>query len=715
MRAPRLTLLPLLAFLLGPHPAVRAQTTPPPVDPALRQRFGLLGPVVVKIGEGAALLTAGRWSKDETSSRAILGNGHRARLEAWAITREAEREDGARKIDIPLAGGIAGLALADVDGDGVNELFLHDLQGRLLVQSAAGDAVVPAVDVGRAATNGSLCVGDVDGDGRADALVLTEDGLRVVTHLAAEPKVGAPATLGGARPNAFQVTDLDGDGRVDVLVAVRTERMALRIKLAAAHGNHAFGPWLVLDPPSLQTAFPGTGAGGARIATIEGPHRRIVEYAVTRGADVDLPAAQLTSLPAVTGAAGRPFAHGDVDGDGDLDLVLAQPDRAELVFLLERDGEFEVQAAPSLAGITCVALGDVDGDGKLDVVVASPDEDALAWRSGALPITAFPVRLPVRDRPTAVAFDGDDILFLARNDRREATLYRLPRGGEPTKVSELGRMTGDPARLHVGQFDGAHGRDVAFVVPGVGLRTLFAQADGSLRGAEDVPGFTRRMDDGGLVQVASAAGDALLVVRERFARVVRFDAAGQPVVLEQDNGPAGSQALGLGAHGSAGVRLLLDPKGQKLYQQRGSAAARALPLPATGVTHLVAQGDQALLLCGDGVVRLSFAGGAGLRRVRSAEPPTVKSACYAGVSTDLDGDGQSDLLVLDSDLNGAHVFVAQGDQLARALSFPMFERAPSVRASIEPREFAVGDLDGDGRQDLAFLCHDRLLLYLTEQ
>lgn len=688
-----------------------AQTTPPPVAPELRQRFGFEGPVVIKIGEGGSLLATGGLAAGDRGARAILSNSHRARLEAWALDGDA-----ATKLDVPLTAGIAGLALADVDADGRNEVLMLDADGRLRVQRAAtGDAVVPPIDVGRAGMSGCLCVGDVDGDGRSDALILTEDGLRVVTKLATEPRVGPPATLGGARAAAFHVADLDGDGRLDVLVTVRAERMALRIKLASRHGDHAFGPWLVLDPPTLQTAFPGTGVDAARLAVIEGPHRRIVEYALTSEGDIDLPAAQLTPLPAVSGSAARPFAHGDVDGDGDLDLVLAQPDRAELLFLLEHDGEFAVQAAPSLGSITCVALGDVDGDGKTDVIVASPDEDALAWRSGAAPLTAFPTRLPVRDRPVVVAVDGNDLLFLARNDRREATPYRLPRGGEPTKVADLGRMTGDPLRLHVGQFDGAHGRDVAFVVPGVGLRTLFAQADGTLKGSDDVPGFTRRMDDGGLALVHPPTGDALLVVRDRFARVVRFDAAGLPVVLDQDNGPPGSQALGLGAHAAGDTRLLLDPKGQKLYQQRAGAAPRAIALPTAGVTHLLAHGEQAVLLTADGVVRMSFKGATGLRRVRSAEPPTVKSACYAGLAADLDGDGRAELLVLDSDFNGMHVFVAQGEQLARALSFPIYERSPSVRASLEPREVNAGDLDGDGRVDLALLCYDRLLLYRTER
>jgi len=60
----------------------------------------------------------------------------------------------------------------------------------------------------------------------------------------------------------------------------------------------------------------------------------------------------------------RPFAHGDIDGDGDLDLVIADPDKARVLYMLEDEGRFVVESAPSLAGITSLALGDIDGDGK---------------------------------------------------------------------------------------------------------------------------------------------------------------------------------------------------------------------------------------------------------------------------------------------------------------------------------------------------------------
>lgn len=700
-----------LAFSL----ALGAQATPAPIDPALRARFGFRGPIVEKLGEGASLLSVAKVGASDPRARAVVCNAHRARLEAWQVQGE-----GADKIDWPLDAGLMGLALVDVDGDGKAEVLCLDLAGRLQVQRQGGGSARTPLEVGKPALHDGLRAGDVDGDGKADALILTSDGLRVVTRLGDEPRISDAAPLGGARATAFHLHDVDGDGHLDVFVTVRAERMALRLKLGTGDAARPFSAWLVLDPPDLAAAFPGTGVDGARLATLEAPHRRVVEYAFTRE-QPDLPAAQLTSL-AGAASAGRPLAHGDLDGDGDLDLVLAQPDRATLTFLLEEGGEFAVHDVATLAGVTSVCIADVDGDGQSDVVLASPDEDALAFKSGALPLDAFPVRLPATDKPMAVAAYAGSLLFLARDERRQAGLYRLPRGAESAiKVADLGRLTSDPARLLVGQFDGLHGQDVAFVVPGVGVRVLFAQPDGSLKGTDAVPGFTKKLDDGALNLVVDEAGDAaLMVVRDRFARTFRFDAQGQPVILHQDNGPPGIDTLGLVADGrsaqaGAGVRYVYDPKAQRVFRQHGERAPEAVLVPAAGVTNLLAHGDDALLVCSEGIVRVSFTTPLGLRRVRSAEPPTDKARCFAGFPVDLDGDGRDDLAVLDADLNGLHVFVAQGAQLQRALSFPIYEHSNDARMSQEPRAFATGDLDGDGRSDLAFLCYDRILMYLQEK
>jgi hypothetical protein len=65
---------------------------------------------------------------------------------------------------------------------------------------------------------------------------------------------------------------------------------------------------------------------------------------------------------------------GDVDGDGDVDIVVTSAYASEIhVLRNEGNGQFTVEGPLTFApgGADASALGDLDGDGDLDLVVVS--------------------------------------------------------------------------------------------------------------------------------------------------------------------------------------------------------------------------------------------------------------------------------------------------------------------------------------------------------
>ncbi|MEM1107295.1 MAG: hypothetical protein AAGH99_01235 [Planctomycetota bacterium] len=107
---------------------------------------------------------------------------------------------------------------------------------------------------------------------------------------------------------------------------------------------------------------------------------------------------------------------------------------------------------------------------------------------------------------------------------------------------------------------------------------------------------------------------------------------------------------------------------------------------------------------------------------RAGRPRGVSDATVHRVMTmDIDGDGREDAVFADDSRHQLTALsVDDGGQLKPVLSWPVFEDQAypyggggdeQVR---EPRSVLALDLDGDDRQDLALLSHDRLLIYLGQ-
>ncbi len=320
------------------------------------------------------------------------------------------------------------VVVLDADLDGVPEILVAEVldPDRYWVRDPSGAWIDLAAErlPGPASMVTALAVFDADGDGDPDLavgfhdqtdLLLRNDGFGKFTS---EALLASSSSAAGST-SAFATADLDLDGDLDL---VATELGGVD-KLLWNDGTGVFG---LAGPGWLGESVGATvdvlaadldGDGDSDLVTIESaglaaPSRKHLWRNDGRGAmrsetavGFDAPNLSTTDL-----------AVGDFDGDRSLDLFVGRPGLADELWFGDGNGVlklFPIRALESVAdGTAAVAAGDVDGDGDLDLVAIGPSAQHLFRNDGARAFTEIGAgNLPsdsadVKDLVLA-DFDGD--------------------------------------------------------------------------------------------------------------------------------------------------------------------------------------------------------------------------------------------------------------------------------------------------------------------
>ncbi len=301
-------------------------------------------------------------------------------LRAFTATNETARwlPDGAGQ------GRTMDIAQGDADGDGDLDLFLaKEFAVNVMLRNDGGRYVLAegALPVGQEDSEDAV-LADFDGDGDLDVVFPSEDTANNEYFLndgrgvfAASPHPLPSKT----ESNAGIAGDIDGDGDIDLILSRNASRELVLRNDGKGRFEDVSATWMpdVVDvTQDLKLVDIDRDGDLDLIAGNEpanGGRNRL--YINTGKAFVDETDARLPapSAPEET----RKVAFGDVDGDGDADVVFANvnfpmPGIARSRLLINDSGRFRDDTAARLPALTQSALDaqfeDMDGDGDADLL-----------------------------------------------------------------------------------------------------------------------------------------------------------------------------------------------------------------------------------------------------------------------------------------------------------------------------------------------------------
>jgi FG-GAP-like repeat len=349
--------------------------------------------------------------------------------------------DASNPLDGQDVGSNSNPALGDLEGDGDLDVVAGDSTGAFALFENTATATSPGF-VARSGGDNPLsgfsvalrsapALGDFDGDGDLDLVSGRDDGgFAAFQHLGSRlvPRIVAEMPLTGVAVDALATPtlgDLDGDGDLDLVSGDRLGQFLYFRNIGSAI-NAAFvavtgtgNPFDGLGVGDYSAPALGDFDGDGDLDLVSGELYGHFLYFENTG-DAKTPAFQ-----AVTGAA-NPFdpllvgqfsspSVGDLDGDGELDLVSGEDTGALRYFrntgiatnpvYVEQTGSANPLDGFGVGGFSTVALGDYDGDGDIDVV-AGDNTGMLAYfnNTGTRTAAAF-----TQLTGSANPLDGEDV------------------------------------------------------------------------------------------------------------------------------------------------------------------------------------------------------------------------------------------------------------------------------------------------------------------
>lgn len=625
-----------------------------------------------------------------------------------------------------------GLAVADLNGDGFNDLVTANSdQGELslLFQDSSNPGSFLAAQSLAAGTGTSdVIAADFDGDSRVDLLALNPGSNNASLFIQDPSNVGqflsAQLLTLGQGALALELTDLNGDGKVDVLALNGTDNTISVLQNSRVNR---------CDPDfnASRSFVVGSDPSAAAITDLDQDGRP--DLLVTNSADNSLSVllgnghadlSLISSATVATGAGPGALDIGDLNNDGVTDVAVANIASSTITVLqgvANDPGNFNASATIAAGTmLSDLAIGFFDDDGLKDLAytdAAANTVNILRQNPNQAGQFMTPVAVAVGTAPSSLQwadFNGDllgDLAIANLNSATVTVLQQVSAGQFSNTELAVGQ---NPRFVEVADLDGDGRTDILVCNEGDDSLSIILQDNanpGSFLAAQTVavgqsPRSATVGDFNGDslldILVVNNGDNSLSLVLQDNANPGQFLAANS---LESRSSPVAALARDFDGDGLADL-LVLQQSGDRveLLRQGGLIDGFRMPqsLSLNAAPTQVLEGD----VNGDSLVDFVTVQPASnqleIVLQDSANPGSFLAPSRLAVNDPsqvilgrFNNDATTDIAVLSSTNGTVTVFFQDP---AAAMSFPS---STVLTAGASPSDGLAADIDGDGLLDIA--------------
>jgi hypothetical protein len=611
----------------------------------------------------------------------------------------------AAKVDFTAGTSPHGIAVGDVDGDGKLDFVVPNWDSNTISvfrnTSTAGTisaaSFAPKVDFAASSNPSTVAIADVDGDGKPDLIVpnYSSNTVSVFRNIG----TGGSVTTGtfaakvdfttGSGPIGVAVADLDGDGKPDIVTTNKITTTVSVFRNTSTNGSITSSSFankvdftVGSNPYGIIAADFDLDAKLDLAVTNSGANTVSVLRNVSTGGTITS-ASFSAKVDFATGSAPADMAVADLDGDGNLDLAVANTNSSTVSVCRNTAASGGITSNSFASKVDfattvwpyAVAVNDLDGDGKPDIVVTN---------NGSTSISIYRNTISV---PSVISF-----------------------GVDMSKQIALGQLqAGDTVMVRT--FTGVSHNKMLTVVPGTSIyrdTVNFGNATGAMeykfwksRGLNDGQRYEGAI--GPVAPYGNRVDTAVTGLKTLPTVFFNNDSVIAIASVNPQSGAIGSSVT------LTGYRF--NPVASNNVVRFGPVKAPVTSASATSLTVTVPSGaSYGPISATDTTSHLTEFSTLPYRvifsssRIINSSSFATKVDFTAGTNpfglaiADVDGDGKSD--ILQTNYNSATVSVYRNTSSSGAINTSSFAGKVDFTTGSIPYCVAVGDLDGDGKVDL---------------